>query len=246
MLKEPRPLRVAVLCSQRAPGLDHLLHHEERGRTCEIACVITSEPGLASRDAIEDAGVPVLLHPIRRFHDDCGSSLHDLEARRSYDAMTVHVLEQLNVDVVLLLGYLYVLTDVVLARYPGRIFNIHDSDLGLELPNGQRRFVGLHSTRDAILAGVTETRSTLHVVTARLDGGPIVLRSGPYPVAPFVHRAAAAGHFDIVKAYAYAQREWMMRDSWGRMAMRTLALMQMDGGAGIERAAAEVLGEPVP
>lgn len=99
-------------------------------------------------------------------------------------------------------------------------------DLTIKQPNGERRYTGLHSTRDAILAGEHETRSTLHVVTENVDGGPILSLSRAYPVAPFVHEAAAAGHTDIVKAYAYAQREWMMRDAWGEMAVRTLGLVE--------------------
>jgi phosphoribosylglycinamide formyltransferase-1 len=222
MLNPERPIRLAVLCSHRAPGIEELLHNPARGVLYEIVCVITSEPSLAQRSAIEDAGVPVLNHPIRQYHDECGAALRDHEARRSYDAMTVHVFEQLHVDAALLLGYLYVLTDVVLAALPGRIFNIHDSDLSVTVVNGARKYVGLHSTRDAILAGEAETRSTLHLVTTQLDAGPIVTMSPSYQVAPFIHQAVKAGFYDIVKAYAYAHREWMMRDSWGGMAIFAL------------------------
>jgi folate-dependent phosphoribosylglycinamide formyltransferase PurN len=186
--------RVAVLCSRRAPGIEALLPH--------VTCVIATH-----EKATLPPGVPVMHHPIRAYED-----------RRTYDAMTAHVLRELGVDVVLCLGYIFVLTDVMLNAFPNRIFNIHDSDLTLRRDDGERRYVGLRSTRDAILAGEPETRSTLHLVTEKLDGGPILALSRAYPVAPFVHEAAAAGHMDIVKAYAYAQREWMMRDSWGKLA----------------------------
>lgn len=225
MLSFFEDLRVAVLCSHRAPGLDALLHHPQRGRLYEIAAVVTTEPALVTRDAVEDAGAPVLVHPIRRFHDECGAALRDVNARRAYDALTVHVLQQLDVNAVLLLGYLYVVTDVFLSAFPNRVFNIHDSDLSLVDKHGERKYVGLHSTRDAILAGETETRSSLHSVTAKLDGGPVLLQSKPYPVAPFVHEAVLTGQMDIVKAYAYAQREWMMRDAWGEMAVRAMELV---------------------
>lgn len=244
MLKRSGPIRLAVLCSHRAPGIDELLHSPARGQLYEIVCAITSEPAIASRSALEDAGVPVLNHPIRQYHDECGAALRDLEVRRSYDAMTVHVFEQLHVDAVMLLGYLYVLTDVVLSALPGKIFNIHDSDLSVTLASGARRYVGLHSTRDAIAAGEKETRSTLHLVTTQLDGGPIVTMSPSYPVAPFVHDAARAGHTDIVKAYAYAQREWMMRDSWGTMAIH--ALERLAGSEDLEKELAPPAWTPFP
>ena len=241
-------LRVGILCSDRAPGLDAILANPLRGVAWDVACVISSEPLLASRESIEDAGVPVFHHPVRRFHEECGAPLRDAEARRSYDALTLHVFQQLDVNVVLMLGYLYVATDVLLAPFAGRVFNIHDSDLTIRRADGERKYAGLHSTRDAVAAGEPETRSTLHVVTSKLDGGPIVLQSRAYPVARFACQAARAGHSDIVNAYAYAQREWMMRDSWGDMAIRALDALSMSEArrgdfleAGVERTAVSQL-----
>jgi phosphoribosylglycinamide formyltransferase-1 len=236
MLTQSNDLRVAVLCSHRAPGLDAILHSPQRGKLFDLACVLTSEPAMANRETLEDAGVPVLVHPIRRFHDECGTSLRDLETRRSYDALTVHVLQNLDVHAVLMLGYLYVATDVLIAAFPDRIFNIHDSDLTLTTVDGQRKYPGLHATRDAVAAGEPETRSSVHIVTPTVDGGPILMQSRPYPVAPFACQASLAGHYDIVKAYAYAQREWMMRDSWGELAVRTLELTAAGEPDTIERA----------
>lgn len=230
-------VRVAVLCSHRAPGVERLLHHPQRGKLYDVACVVTTEPEVLTRRAIEDAGAPVLVHPIRRFHEECGVPLRHAETRRSYDAMTVHVLRQLDVTAVLMLGYLYIATDVLLEAFPGRVFNIHDADLAITRHDGERRYVGLHSTRDAILANEPETRSTLHLVTPQLDGGPIVMRTGPYAVAPFARLAAASGHYDVVKAYAWAHREWMMRDSWGDLAARTLERL----AAGNDLAAVETI-----
>jgi len=210
-------LNLAILCSKRAPAIDAVLPH--------ATCVITTHPGAVIETQGVPLGVPLIRHPIRSYDD-----------RRVYDALTVHVLKEMGVESVLLLGYLYVLSDVMLNAFPNRIFNIHDSDLTIKHPNGERKYVGLHSTRDAILAGERETRSTLHVVTDKLDGGPILSLSRAYPVAPFVHEAAAAGHTDIVKAYAYAQREWMMRDGWGEMALGMVGGWRLAVG-GRERAA---------
>ena len=183
-------LRVAVLCSRRAPGLEAILPY--------VSCVVATHANTI------DVNVPIITRPM-------------FKPREEYDRGTVEILRAFGADLVILLGYTYILTDVMLSAFPGRILNIHDSDLR------ERRYTGLHSTRDAILAGEKETRSTLHVVTEKVDGGPIVSVSRAYPVAPFVHEAAAAGHMDIVRAYAYAQREWMMRDSWGSMLVEALA-----------------------
>jgi len=201
-------LRVGVLCSKRAPGLDALLHHPARRVFFDIDCVITSEL------AFPECGVPVVTHPIRSFYDDFGASIRDMEVRRHYDDSTAEVLRHIGVDVVVLLGYRYVVTERMLSAFPHRIFNVHDSDLP--------RYPGLHATRDAIMAGENETRSTVHLVTARLDSGPVMARSEAFPVARFAHEAALAGETDIVRAYAFAHREWMMRCTWGDLVVNVL------------------------
>jgi folate-dependent phosphoribosylglycinamide formyltransferase PurN len=222
MLNALENLRIGVLCSHRAPALDTLLHHPNRGRLYDIACVITSEESFNERLPIEAAGVPVLSNPIRRYHHDHDAPMRDLAARRGYDESTAEVFDRLGVNTVVLLSYLYIVTEPMLQRFDGRMLNIHDADLTLRRPDGSRRFVGLHSTRDAIVAGASETRSSVHFVEREVDAGPVLLVSDPFPVAPFVHDAVSAGAFDVVKAYAYAHREWMIRSSWGGLLVRSL------------------------
>jgi folate-dependent phosphoribosylglycinamide formyltransferase PurN len=197
------PLRLAILCSKRAPGLEELFAHPLRGKLFDVDRIVTSSD-------FESEKVRVIAHPMRKG-----------VPRQDHDARTASLLG--GADAVLLLGYLYVLTEPMLDAFPGRIFNIHDADLRLRNAEGGPRYPGLHSTRDAIAAGERQTRSSMHVVTAELDGGPVIARSKSFPVAPFIRAAAAAGARDIVSAYAYAQREWMMRSSWGALAVSGLA-----------------------
>lgn len=144
---------------------------------------------------------------------------HDREA---FDAETASLLLPYDVDAVILLGYLYILTDPMLETFSGRILNVHDSDLALRNDDGGPRYPGLHATCDAINAGEHETRSSVHLVTKHPDAGPVLARSNAFPVAPFVSVAAVRGEQDIVRAYAYAQREWMMRSTWGALASEAL------------------------
>jgi phosphoribosylglycinamide formyltransferase 1 len=233
MLINFRSLRVAVLCSKRAPGLDALLRHPQNGSMFEIACVVTTETDIPEQNRIEAAGVPVLIHPIRSFFEDRGATLQNARVRSEYYSLLAEMLAYLEVDTVLLLGHTYVVSDSLLSRFPDRVLNVHDSDLTIRNAAGERRFVGLHSTRDAIVAGMSETRSTVHLVTSKVDAGPILVLSERYPVAPFATEAAASGAIDIVKAYAYAQREWMMRRDWGLLAARALEYL----AAGVEEEA---------
>jgi phosphoribosylglycinamide formyltransferase 1 len=222
MLNQRPPLRVAVLCSHRAPGLAKLLTHSQRGTRYEIVCVVSSEREVAQHLAIEDAGVPVIIHPIRDFLSARGAGLKNKQAREEYDTSLAEILLRLEVDVVVLLGYLYVLSDAMLDPFVSRVLNVHDSDLTILGDDGLPCYVGLRSTRDAIVAGEPETRTTLHFVDRRLDGGPVFLLSRPYPVAPFVREALAVGATDVVKAYAWAQREWMMLDCWADLVVEAL------------------------
>ena len=150
--------------------------------------------------------------------------------RRAFDAETAALLPP-HIDAVVLLGYLYVITEPLLEAYPERILNVHDADLALRTNDGGPRYPGLHATRDALYAGERETRSSVHLVTPELDAGPLVARSVPFPVAPFVHQAVARGEHDIVRAYAYAQREWMMRSTWGELAAGAVERVVMEAVA---------------
>jgi phosphoribosylglycinamide formyltransferase 1 len=203
-------LNIAVLTSGRAPGLRELLRHPARGVLFDVDCVVEAVPSPVPDREWREApghGVPLISHSIRDFYGS--APISERRLRRYYDARTAEMLFPLCLDAVVLLGYLYVITEPMLVLYPDRILNVHDSDLP--------RFPGLHATRDAVLAGEAETRSSVHIVTKALDRGPVIARSDAYPVAPFARQAAAANARDVVNAYAYAHREWMMRTSWANL-----------------------------
>ena len=210
------PLHVGVLTSKHAPGLDVLLRNPQRGILYDVDCVITTEL------SFPECRVPVIKHPIDSFYDNFAAPISNMRVRTHYDAATAEILNRLGIDVVVMLGYLYVVTEPLLALFPNRMFNVHDADLLLRRSDGRPKFPGLQATRDAILAGQKSTRSSVHLVTADLDAGPVVARSEAYEVAPFVLDAARAGFIDIVRAYSYAHREWMIRDSWGDLVIEAL------------------------
>jgi len=196
-------LRVALLCSRRAPGLWYLLDRKAH----ELVCVVSSDAECVEHEDLVRAGVPHLVHDIRR--------LSGLARRPDYDRETVQLLAPFRPDLVILCGYLYIVTAPLLEAYRDRVINIHDSDLAQVDEQGRPRYPGLHAVRDAMFAGERETRSSVHIATPDVDGGPLLLRSRAFPTHPLVHAARRWGATDILKAYAYAQREWMMRESWG-------------------------------
>jgi folate-dependent phosphoribosylglycinamide formyltransferase PurN len=218
-------LRAAILSTARAPGTGYLLHEDpSRGTSYEIVAFVASDPANVDLPAFAAAGVPTEVHDIRAFYTARGARLTDLRLRPAYDRLLLERLAAYEPDLIVLCGYLHILTTSVLDAFPARVINIHDSDLAQRARDGQPRYRGLRSTRDAVFGGEPETRSTVHLVTAEVDVGPPLLRSRPFPVHPLVDDARRWGAIDILKAYAYAQREWMMRAVWGPMLASAIAL----------------------
>jgi folate-dependent phosphoribosylglycinamide formyltransferase PurN len=209
------PLRISVLTTHRSPGLDQLLAAPERGEQWELACVMASSEAYAGREAVRRAGIPCVTRDLASFCAAGGRRRSDMAARADYDRETVRLLEEWKTDLVLLVGYLHIVTPVLLDRWPHRVVNLHDADLSLTGADGQPKYRGLRSTRDAIFDGAAETRTTAHLVTPEVDTGPILLLSWPFPTHPLADDARRMGATDVLKEYAYAQREWMMQTAWG-------------------------------
>jgi hypothetical protein len=136
-------------------------------------------------------------HPLRGSVFEIASVLNrrppaDKSLREWYDAETADMFIRGGADYVVLLGY------------------------------GVQKYPGLHATRNAIAALETETHSIVHVVTKEVDSGPVIVQSDPFIIAPFAQHAVLAGETDIVRAYAYAHREWMMRSCWGDLVVQAL------------------------
>ena len=222
-----KPLRVAVLCSHRAPGLMHLLNADpDRGRTFDIVCCVTSELTFAEEVRVERRGVPTRSHDIRAFYEARKAPLAGSpDIRQAFDAETVAILKPFMPDLVITAGYLYLLSAPMLAAFSRRILNLHFADLTLRTPGGAPGFPGIRAVRDALTAGCTETRATVHLVDEAVDAGPPLVRSWPFPVSPMVDEAQAWTATDMLRAYAFAHEQWMLRACAGPMWSAALDLV---------------------
>lgn len=199
-------LRVALLCSRRAPGLSYVIEQDPgRGHEYDLVVGLTSDAASEALPLLHEAGVPALVHDLRAFYEARGARRADMALRRVFDARTRDQLASFRPDILVLSGYLHIVTAPLLAAYPQRIINVHDGDLP--------RYPGLHATRDAIRAGEPATVCTVHVVTAAVDAGPVLARSDPFLVGERHH---------------YVQREWMMREAWGPLIARAIQLTARD------------------
>jgi phosphoribosylglycinamide formyltransferase 1 len=118
--------------------------------------------GLAKARAL---GVPVAVVDHRPFGKD----------RAAFEASLIEALDQAHPDVIVLAGFMRILTPAFVAQYPGRILNIHPSLLP--------KYPGLHTHQRAIAAGDAQAGCTVHVVTGELDAGPI-LGQAAVPILP--------------------------------------------------------------
>jgi phosphoribosylglycinamide formyltransferase-1 len=158
--------RVAVLISGTGTNLQALLDQlHSPGGPIEIVGVASSRaeaPGLRRAEAagVESAVFPLADHP----------------ERAERDAALGDWLDSLEVDLVVLAGFMELLTPGFIARFSGRIVNVHPSLLPA--------FPGLRSIERAVEAGVKVTGVTVHFVDEGVDSGAIVLQEAldlPYP-----------------------------------------------------------------
>lgn len=129
-----------------------------------IAAVISNRPHAGGLDAARALGLPVEVE------DSTGRT-----DREAFDADLARRIDAHAPDLVLLAGYMRVLTPAFVERFAGRLLNIHPS----LLPS----FPGLHTHRRALEAGVKVHGATVHLVTAELDSGPILAQAA-VPVMP--------------------------------------------------------------
>lgn len=241
-----KPIRVAVLCSHRAPGLLDLVERFTDRRSYEIVGVVTSELAFEGQAHVAAHGVPTRAHAIHEFYRRRGANVYrDFTTRAAFDRETVGILARYSPDIVLLDGYLYLATRELLDAFPGRVLNLHFSDLTLRCPDGRPRYPGTRAVADAICDGQVSTRATVHLVDAEPDDGPPVAASWPFPVSPLAAEALRLGARAMFKAYVFAHQEWMIRAASGPLLAAALQLVA-DGAVDLHALAARDPAAVVP
>jgi phosphoribosylglycinamide formyltransferase-1 len=153
-------LKVGVLGSTRGTALQGVLDAlAAKTLTIQLAIVISDKANAVILERAAAAGVPT------RFIDPAGLK------RAEYDALVSAALQEANVDLVLMIGYMRIVSPGFVEAWRGRLLNVHPSLLPAF---GGKMDKSVH---EAVLAsGVTETGCTIHQVTEEVDAGPIVLQ----------------------------------------------------------------------
>ena len=142
-----------------------------------LACVASNRPGIRALERARTAGIQTAVFDLSGYRD-----------REQRDAEMAEWLAERDVDLVVLAGYMHLLTEPFLAHFPERIVNVHPSLLP--------QFPGAHAIDDALAAGVETTGVTVHVVDAGLDTGPVLAQEpvSVQPSATLVERIHAVEH----------------------------------------------------
>jgi len=131
---------------------------QAEGWSGRIAAVISNRPDAAGLKFAASHGIAAAVVDHKAFPD-----------RDSFDAALAQVIDGFSPDLVVLAGFMRILTPGFVKRYAGRMLNIHPSLLPC--------FPGLHTHEAALAMGVKVHGATVHFVTADLDHGPIVLQA---------------------------------------------------------------------
>jgi phosphoribosylglycinamide formyltransferase-1 len=149
-------LRAAVLISGTGSNLKALINAIERGAlNLDIVRVVSNREQAAGIDHAKAANIPVSVISHTCFPD-----------RQAHDAAVAQVLQQSQAELIVLAGYMRILSEEFTHQYSGRMINLHPSLLPL--------FKGLDTYNRALEAGVEETGASIHFVTAGLDSGPVI------------------------------------------------------------------------
>ena len=157
-------LNIAVLVSGGGTNLQALLDAQAAGEIHggRIALVLASKPGVYALERAQRAGVPSGVIVRREF-----------PTQEAYDDALLARLAEAKIDLVVLAGFLTIVSEGVVARYENRILNVHPSLIPSFCGEG---FYGLRVHEEALRRGVKVTGATVHFVNNVCDGGPIVLQ----------------------------------------------------------------------
>ncbi|MHB1175730.1 MAG: phosphoribosylglycinamide formyltransferase [Sulfuriferula sp.] len=196
-------MKLVVLISGRGSNLKAIL---DARLPVEIAAVISNRPDAGGLDLARAQGIPALALDHKQYTQ-----------REDFDNALIEVIDRYQPELVVLAGYLRILSDSFVMHYAGRLMNIHPS----LLPS----FPGLDTHARALAAGVKIHGCTVHFVTPTLDHGPIVLqaavavRADDTPVT-LAARVLAAEHCIYPKAIAWFAERRLLVQSDGRVNLR--------------------------
>ena len=157
-------VNIAVLVSGGGTNLQALIDAEQRGEIPggKITAVIASKPGAYALERAKNAGIPGYV-----------VARKDYASSRDMTLALVEKLRRLDIGLVVLAGFMTIITKEMIDAYPNAILNVHPALIPSFCGEG---FYGLNVHEKALQSGVKVSGATVHFVSEECDGGPIVLQ----------------------------------------------------------------------
>lgn len=160
-----KPFRIAVLASGGGTNLQSIIDQQRAGGLkVDIALVISNNPAAGALIRAQQAGICTLCINHR-----------DYQTRGDFDQALVTALQQADIDLVVLAGFMRIITPIMLKAFPQRIINIHPALLPA--------FPGLNVQQQALDSGARFSGCTVHFVDDGVDTGPIIVQA-VVPICP--------------------------------------------------------------
>ena len=151
--------RIVILISGRGSNMEAIVRAcADEGWPAQVSAVISNRADAQGLDFAREHGIATAVVEHKTF-----------ASREAFDAELARTIDGFTPDLVLLAGFMRILTDGFVARYDGRMVNVHPSLLPA--------FTGLNTHRRAIEAGCKLAGATVHFVTPTLDFGPIIAQA---------------------------------------------------------------------
>lgn len=156
--------RIAVLVSGGGTNLQALIDAENSGviKSGRICLVVSNKADAYALERAKQAGIPA----VTLLRKDCGS-------QEGFEAALIRLLEEEKIDLIILAGFMSILSGSFTHRYENRIINVHPSLIPSFCGKG---FYGLRVHEAALAYGVKVTGATVHFVNEIPDGGRIILQ----------------------------------------------------------------------
>ena len=156
--------KIAVLVSGGGTSLQALIDFEKAGKLKhgKLSLVLSNKPGVYALERAEKAGIQTCVVDKKSFPD-----------RERFESEILNVLSANNIDMIVLAGFMCILSESFTSRFPERMINVHPSLIPSFCGEG---FYGLHVHEAALSYGVKVTGATVHFVNEVPDGGRIILQ----------------------------------------------------------------------
>ena len=160
----PNPMFKLPIRSGGGTNLQALIDAQAKGiiKSGEIALVVSNNPNAYALERAKKAGIATAVIPGKEYKD-----------QSAFEAKLVETLETAEIDLIVLAGFMRILSESFTSRYPKRIVNVHPSLIPSFCGKG---FYGLHVHEAALAYGVKVTGATVHFVNEIPDGGEIILQ----------------------------------------------------------------------